>query len=486
MQMQMQILGEIARQTRLKRKAELATRLADATRLAELANKCHTPAGSPQGGQFCERIASPRPTSVKEGAAHIPGEGARMSPDLIGKTQVASTIARQAKVPGFEDFKGRTSRKTFDEIIDRQAETITDSVDEALAISTAGAKLHAEWYPRANQHLGDLAKTTKLNKNSVMAAAAALSPGADWADNLAWTQRVAERVSNEKNTTITTQQAQAYYFERLAVYEKSVKKASPEKPFTGKEPQYPGHIVGKKLADLSDQDAAIALRGEHDQAGGGPLAVRQLGGQAGFGDPKNRAIPQTDENLAKAVSILRNPTAANVDSRLGNAPKVRSFYNNLREPRDTEFEEVTVDTHHFGLANGHPWGASSPFVQSGSSSISSAPKTAATGAQGTYPLIVEATRRATARVNAKYGTDYTPNQIQSVVWELHRAKFPSKSRSQKMQAAISAIRTRRARGEITKTEETALVESARIANKGPSIDSIRKKYEADAKLGSGG
>lgn len=472
------ILGEIDREARLRRKAELASNLPE----LEFANDCH----DPNSGRFCERISSPRPTSVKEGAAHIPGQGARMSPDLIGDKQVASTIARQAAVPGFEDFAGRTDRAAFDEIIDRQAEHIVDAVDAAFAVSRAGAELHSQWYPKANEYLGQVAKDIGLPKNAVIAAAAVLSPGSDWADNLAWSQHVAKKVANQANEEVTVQHAQAYYFERLAAYQNSVAKGEKAgKPFTGKEPTYPGHIVGKKLSELSDADAAIAIRGDNDDEGGGKNAVRQLGGHAGFGDPKYKAIPQTDENITKAVSVLRNPSPANADAQLGNAPKVRSFYNNLRAPKDTEFEETTVDTHHYGLANGHPWGISSPFIASGAKSITAAPKTSSTGAQGTYSLVVEATRRATKTVNKKYGTSYTPNQVQSVSWEYHRASFPSKKRGAKMQEAIASIRSRRARGEITHAEEIKLVEAARVANGAPTKAQIKAQYDNDVKISRG-
>jgi hypothetical protein len=67
------------------------------------------------------------------------------------------------------------------------------------------------------------------------------------------------------------------------------------------------------------------------------------------GDP-TKLRWQSQENLGKAVSVLRDGTLENVSAQLGKAHKVRNFYNNIVDPSDpTSF---TADTHAYGIALG--------------------------------------------------------------------------------------------------------------------------------------
>lgn len=450
-----------------------------ALKVEQLANDCHA-----EDGRFCGGGVSSSKSSTKAGKqAHVSGKQVRMGPDLISDGAVKNTIERQSNVPGFEDFQGRTDRKALDEIIDRQADNIVESADRSFDVSKSAVDLHSQWYPVANKWTADLAEANGLHHDAVTAATAALSPSADWADNVAWAKNITETVSKQESITISKEAAEAWYLTRLAAYEgKKAAATEAGKTFKPKGgiPKFPDHIVGKKLSELSDLDAAVAIRGMHDEAAGGEGAVRQLGGHAGFGNPKLLTRPQSDENMAKAISILRNPTTSNIDAQLGQAHKVRSFYNNIRNPRDSEFTDVTVDTHHYGVANGFPWASSSKYIASGTASITAGPTSGQTGVSGTYPLIVEATRRAASRINQARGTNYTPNQIQSIVWEEHRVNYPPKIRSNKtLQDSIALARTARAKGEISKAEEDARIDAARLKAGGTTNDEKTRLYQAD-------
>ncbi len=445
-------------------------------------NDCHNPGGE-GGGEFCSsggsggELSSSKPTSKANAAAYVPGSSVKMTSDLIGDKAVAETIRRQANVPGFEDFAGRTDRAALGEIENRMAGNIADSVDRAMGLNKDTALQHSEWYPIASKWTGELAEKTGFSKDAVVAATAVLSPGADWAHNVAWAANIANKI--KEDPVVDKKVADAYFTTRMAAYQDHVDKATAAgKTWTGKAPEYPSSVVGKKLSELSDKDAAVAIRGMSDAPGG---TVMQLGGRAGFGDPDKKAIPQSDTNLTKAVSVLRNPSTANIDDQLGDAHKVRSFYNNIRDPGAAN-QEVTSDTHHFGLSNDEPWGISSKFIASGKDSVTAAPSTGETGVKGTYALVADATRKATDMVNEKYGLKLQPAQVQSIVWENHRARYPSTLRSNKtMVAAIDQAHTDRALGKIKPAEEQTLIENARLKAGGPTDSEMKTWYGQDLK-----
>jgi hypothetical protein len=395
-----------------------------------------------------------------------PGVGPRMGPELIEDRNVPKTIERQSKVPGFEDFAGRTDRAALNEIIDRQADNILRAAERSWAVSPAAVDLHATWYPFAHTWLTKLADAGKgrhgVSRPGAYAAAAALSPGADWADNIAWAKRVLEAFT--KDLVVDERWIDAIYATERAKGGQLGRKGGP--------PRRRAELIGKRLSELEVDNAAYALRGMHDFD-----PTRQLGGHAGFGNPDNKTVPQSLENLQKAVAVLRDGSLENIDATLGGM-KVRSFYSNLAHPWDIDDINVTVDTHHYGIANGAPWTVSHRFLNS-TTDVSAVPYSGATGVGGTYPLVVEATRRATALFNATHGTKYLPHQLQSIVWEQWRADFPPRLRTPAINSAIEAIRTDRALGRITAGEAADAIELVRLRYGAPRVWEIAEWFDDD-------
>lgn len=494
------------------------------TKLTEFYNTCH----AEDSGKFCEKhgtthgagsgtpggkragevdgtpgtqLATARPSakSVKYKAGDLSRLGFDTIPDdAIGDSKKGNRIdegivTRLSKVPGFEDFAGRTDRPVLKEIAERQSEHIEDMFEIAQQISPETAKAHSDWYPFVNRWAHEESKATGHPPEAIMAAAAVLSPSADWANNVAWTRAVAQVVSNEKNITVTKEwmaandlAAQASYTFKQKIHERENREliANGEEPkaFTIKPPVVGSndHLIGKTLADLSPEEAAVALRGAHEAYG---KTVHQIGGMAGLGDSKNIATPQSIPNFAKAISILRNPSAQNIDVQLGGNHKVRSFFQNMRDPYNTQSADVTVDSHHIGLALGIPITGTSPIMKR----IYDGPKRADTGLVGTYPITVEATRIATERINKKYGTKYSPAQIQSITWEAQRALYDKKPPA--LQKKIGDIRSLYRQGKISHNEMLARVENARLEKYGKTprnktLAEIREDFLKELKKGN--
>lgn len=406
-----------------------------------------------------------------------------MHPDLIPDKAVKDLIRRQAQVPGFEDLARRTGRDTFTEIIRRQIGFILDAAEKSWTMSPEATELHAQWYPFAHRWLNELADINKtlvsgardetgrllgtattITRPGAYGITAALSPRADWANNVAWAKRVIEAIS--RDVTVDESWIDAAYQGEL--------ERGRQLGRGGGAPFRRTDLIGKRLSQIeADKDVAYVLKAWHDAE---PL--KQLGGQFGFGNPANTAVPNDLGNLTKADSIARDGSVENIDRTLG-GQKVRSFYNNLARPFDVDDLNVTIDTHHFGVANGIPFTATDPFMSSGSKNITETPWSDPAGLGGTYPLVVEATRQATIIFNQAHGTNYLPNQLQSVVWEWWRAEFDPDHRSIDMVEKIGSIRTARAKGRITAIEEARLAEAARLRYGAAMGREILRWFEAD-------
>lgn len=391
------------------------------------------------------------------------GSGPPMGLDLIRESSmnVPDLIRRQSQVPGFEDFAGRVDFAALDEIADRQARILGNLADRSMAIGSRSLEHHATWYPfaktwttgRAAKLNKAAASKVKISGRGFRAATASLSPGADWANNVAWADWVATAISTD-----------------VKVDRRWVITMAAEKPDWGGF----GHTVGKRISQLTDEEAAYAIRARYSHD-----PVMQLG-KIRLGDASKKANPNSLDNIEKAVSVLRDDSHINIDKKLG-GNKVRSFYNNLENPKDRFDLNVTVDTHHFGAANGQPYTTGSRQMKSNSDGLNAAPGDKAVGVNGTYPIVTDATRRATAAFNAKHGMDLLPNEFQSVVWEMHRAEYPDWFRPppEALMSEINALQTMRAKGTISWEQSDRLQQLARRKHGAPTADEIRVWFEDD-------
>jgi len=116
-------------------------------------------------------------------------------------------------------------------------------------------------------------------------------------------------------------------------------------------------------------------------------------------------------NIAKAVSIIANPSYTNVSLQLGTNHKVRNFFNNLYNPDAVDF--ATIDTHAVAAAALIPYSASSEAVNDNFGGLSSTES----GASGTYAFFLEAYRDAADEVGI------SPREMQSITWEMVRILF---------------------------------------------------------------
>jgi len=144
--------------------------------------------------------------------------------------------------------------------------------------------------------------------------------------------------------------------------------------------------------------------------------------------------------MAKVLSVLRDSSKENIGLQIGDAHKVRSFYNNLVAPYSKR-GHLTIDTHAvgagylLGLASGdkevkQAWGGEG------------ATSSKATGLKGLYPYLWEAYRRAAE----KHGL--LPREMQSITWEQVRALFGAEDKRGDLPKQLKAVWKRYKDGEI--------------------------------------
>lgn len=281
----------------------------------------------------------------------------------------------------------------------------------------AGAR---QWYDRAHDRAVALADKLDMHPDGGAAVLAALSPNMDWNYNLAQADALAEFWSTDPVVDDEVR--------------KLAKRLVSDLRFKDYKHRLPGDPMKpeSKWITLVDVPEGTRLRSGITDPQTRAIYARvwaTLHTEGGAFSPELRvdsngqmvptgAVPRTRwqsaDNIAKALAIMDDPSRANVDRRLGDGLKVRSFYNNIAYPDNNMWPggDVTVDTHAASTLFGAPYGnQAEPFATIvGKSTVE----------DGEYIKVamVEAFRRFTA----KHADDFdTPREAQSALWEIWRS-----------------------------------------------------------------
>lgn len=383
---------------------------------------------------------------------HPMNELRKMSVDLAMKEDpeiAAKWMEKLGAVAGFEDLKPDASddakkvRGYVKKAINRIKQNILDIHDRA---DPKDAERWGEWYPIAQKLGAKWGKEANVHPDAVYAVMARLSPQADWNDNMTMAREVVRLLSEDPVVTKDILKAhRTLQLKQAEMY--------------GKEPDapLPQEMAGKRLSELSDLDAGKMVRAISDARG--PLQVidHEENPMVKEDGAPRYVRWQSNDNLMRSVSIFRNPTFENISQQMGEQHKIRAFYNNIRDPHDTDFDDVTVDTHAYGIGLGIPVTTASTEISNakGSITLPGAPKSTKAGTVGLYPIFAEAYREA-AKERGMIG-----RRMQSITWEQWRKEWSPRARSPWMVDTARNIQHDAAKGTISREESWKLLEEFR-------------------------
>lgn len=279
------------------------------------------------------------------------------------------------------------------------------------------------WYVGAHRLAEEWAAKHGIPTESVAGALAALSPKADWFRNASYAERVLDMVAG-KNA------GRPWSSDMGGVFKGTPTLHGYADVFKA--------IKGKRLDQLTDDTERGLWMTLFDRAHNGKnyRLANPEGDLGDFATNKGADLSEVGAasiaNIAKADKAIRSGGNLNILSPLmGEAHKVRNFFNNISVPWDKVFRDATIDTHQVAAGHLLPLGQNSAEV--GHILGTNVPPGArtpvnsvVTGVKGTYGLGLDALR---------HGADIIgmlPRELQSSAWEGIKALFSPEAKRDKL------------------------------------------------------
>lgn len=317
-----------------------------------------------------------------------------------------------------------------------------------------------KWYDGARRIIDEWSEKYGVSPKAVGATLAVLSPQRHWFHNVEGARRVFEAPAkyrgmtadekqiawleskNVENKELTTKQKEKLIARRREKGEKISAKAEKNEIAEALKGQDDStaelvrEIKGKKWDELTPLGKAVFMRSYEQVNGNSGVPVILPEGEITTDLMKNndgatsKIMWGSYDQIGRAFEAAADPSLNRVSEMLGEVHKVRSFYNNMMYPNDTEFGDVTADTHAVAAGFLQPMsGSDSEVLQNFGAGFS----TAKQGISGTYPLVAEAYRRAATK------RKILPREMQSMTWEAVRALFKDDWKTAKNKALVKDL-----------------------------------------------
>jgi hypothetical protein len=412
-----------------------------------------------------ETISTRKPTSAKPLENHLTD---KLNVGIGVVKEDPKLMAKHAQLvkddPLMGNFKSDSDEATINHFIDALK-------DNLLYLWKATPKKirdrSTNWYKGANRIANNLADGAGISERASSGVLAALSPQTPWDVNVSQAARVITIWKDQQNTV--TDQSMTDWFDSK-INELKKKDISPDVMTRTRD-----SIAGKSFKELEGTGLQPWWLRAYDETHHSREyhLVAPEGESAGLmkkkdGSPANMPWGNTG-NIEKALSILNNDSMENISEQMGDAHKVRSFYNNIVYP-DSPDEHVTIDTHAVAAARFEPLSGNAPEVLQawggqGSSSLH--------GQSGLYGEYAEAYRRAAKELGV------LPREVQSVTWEKVRGLFPDTFKTEKAVSNVKSIWKQFKSGQITIDEvRKQITESS--PNQDPNWSGVPTQSAEDA------
>jgi len=395
---------------------------------------------------------------------------------LTDTSKVPLVSKLKTAVEGYDFFTPSradlTAEETIEEFKTHMVENLVwlhDQMDPALRDEAK------QWYDGARKQVDIWVDRYGLEPRQVAAVIANLSPQKDWFMNMSLAERMMDVYSYRQDYVADAEMNKA--FTRIVLKDEKGKLIQVSKiaKDTTREAFKLQRDIWKKIKNqplsgvekvLSPEEVslgqAIWIRMYDEANHSRSFRVMSPSGEI-MGPSMGKDGPQkvawgSFTEIMKGVQVLRDGSLESVSLSLGDAHKVRNFYNNIVAP-DSQLGEVTIDTHAVaaavfkplsakGYEVSHAFGSTPPkdtlgipegVVRAGAGS------SAKFGAGGTYGIIADAYREAAEKLGI------LPRQLQSITWEEIRVIFPASFKDEKgvNLGKINELWTRYANGELS-------------------------------------
>jgi hypothetical protein len=306
-------------------------------------------------------------------------------------------------------------------------------------LAASGGDLEAAgalWYDGAHDRA--IAAGDPLDPDVSVAVTAALSPGCEWSRNEQYAKDVFDAARHRDDPVNVSAADDANRWRAIQTLTKEGRargtaEADAQGITDAKERRRVINRTAKEwAADPDRQQAAIAADTGRIKPGDTLATVfaRDPDTAGVYVARINPSGVRTYDNHIKAVDLAMHNDPARISDTLAGA-KVRSFYDNIRDPRAYEpaaHPDVTIDAHMMRsmVAGDSPGGYDRlRSVDAHTSALTSTPSYS--GAHvGAYPAMADSVRTATATFNAVHPElpDLLPHQFQAMVWSEQIDRFP--------------------------------------------------------------
>ena len=361
------------------------------------------------------------------------------SAEMAADPGFAKNMSLLPKIPGFAHLEGLPPEQQMQGYLNQARDNMNFVYQRSPDVMKERSPL---WYEGAHEISDAFANRWGVPRRVASGTLASLSPQMPWFVNASLGERVGDIMTSAAAGRPFTSEMGSF-MQNAPGMKKYL--ADPDNMAVYRS------IQNKSLDSLETPEQKALWIRAYDEAHN-PKGYREITPEGDFGDwattPKTGRPAQTHwgsfDPIEKAVNIMESGgDMAVISPQLGAKHKVRSFYNNIENPNDPRFGDVTADTHQVAAAQMRPLGASSPEVDANFGTGGGAASSAISGVQGLYGLNADATRMMAM------DQGMLPRAAQSSGWEPVRQLLQDTWKTDKNKAAVDNIWSLKDRGLLT-------------------------------------